>query len=78
MIQLTERFGAGDGSKAAEGKIKGDGANHPKSPVCTSGFTCTWAKNPCAGEMGQVSGFVRENMVQVKRPLGIPQIAPMC
>jgi len=78
MIQRTERFEAGMGAEAAEGKIKGDGANHPESPVCTSGFTCTWAKTPCAGERGQVSNFVCENMVQAKRRLGIAQNVPMC
>ena len=64
VIQRKERFGTGEGSEAAEGKIKGDGADHPQPPVCTSGFTCTWAGTPCAGERGQVSAVVRENMVQ--------------
>lgn len=77
MIQQSERFGAGEGSEAAEGKIKGDGANHPESPVCTSGFTCTRPERPCAGERAQVSGSARENMVQADLLLGIPQIAPM-
>lgn len=77
MIQRIKRFGAGEGSETTEGKIKGDGADHPESPVCTSGFTCTGVKNPSAGERGQVSGFARENMVQAEQWLGIARTAPM-
>ena len=67
MIQPKMRSGAGEGSEAVEGKIKGDGADHPKIPVCTSGFTCTWVLNQCAGELGEVSEFFSENMVQVDK-----------
>lgn len=64
MIQPKMRPGAGKGSEAAEGKIKGDGADHPEIPVCISGFTCTWAETRCAGDLGERSEFVSENMVQ--------------
>ena len=64
MIHKKMRPGAGKGAEAAEGKIKGDGADHPEKPVCTSGFTCTWVLNPCAGGLGEISEFVSENMVQ--------------
>lgn len=68
MIHPEQRSGAGEGSEVAEGKIKGDGADHPESPVCTSGFTCTWILNPCAGELGEVPEFAPVNIVQVEMP----------
>jgi len=67
MIHPIVRSGAGEGSDAAEGKIKGDGADHPEIPVCTSGFTCTRDLNPCAGERGQASEYVSESMVQADK-----------
>jgi len=67
MIHMAVRCEAEKASEAAEGKIKGDGASLPQILVCTSGFTCTWDLNPCAGEMGQVPDFVSENMVHIER-----------
>lgn len=64
MIHPKLRSGAGKESEAAEGKIKGNGASLPQILVCTSGFTCTWVLNPCAGERGKASEYVSENMVQ--------------
>ena len=68
MIQPKLRSGAGEGTEAAEGKIKGDGANHPAIPACTSGFTCTWGLNPCAGELGEAPEFAPVNLVQAEMP----------
>jgi len=51
----------------AEGKIKGTGARHLKTPVCTSGFTCTRRQASGAGETGQASEKSKEDQVQAIR-----------